>query len=137
MNGHLATGGLRRRLSLALLLALLFGTSLSHAQTTSLTEPPALIFTIDVRWLGSSSYRLERGVTVKIEDAVKRVPGVLKVHSTAIGSRSQTSVWFDPKTDASSTASAIRAKLDQIKMKLPRDASQPLIAWRREPAADR
>lgn len=110
----------------------------ANAQGTSsptATEPPALVFTIDVRWLGSSSYRLERDVTVKIEDAVKRIPGVRKVHSTAIGSRSQTSVWFDVKTDASSTATAIRTKLDQIKMRLPRDASQPLIAWHREPAA--
>ena len=138
MSGRLVSHRLDS-LSLALLLALTFGMTASRAQTTSLTanEPPALIFTIDVRWLGSSSYRLERDVTVRIEDAVKRVPGVLKVHSTAIGSRSQTSVFFDPKTDASSTASAIRAKLDQIKMKLPRDASQPLIAWRREPAVDR
>ncbi len=124
-------------MSLALALVASSVTGRADAQAPSsptAAEPPALVFTIDVRWLGSSSYRLERDVTVKIEDAVKRVPGVRKVHSTAIGSRSQTSVWFDLKTDASSTASAIRTKLDQIRMRLPRDASQPLIAWHREPA---
>lgn len=124
--------------SVALWLVPLFALSFTAEVEAQAIEPPALVFTIDVRWTGaSSSYRLERDVTVKVEDAVKRLPGVRKVRSTASGSRSQTSVFFDPKTDASSTASTIRNQLDQIKMRLPRGASPPLIAWHREPAVDR
>lgn len=129
-----------RRLArwLALSVASWLALSFTTAVEAQAIEPPALVFTIDVRWAGaSSSYRLERDVTVKVEDAVKRLPGVRKVRSTASGSRSQTSVFFDTKTDASSTASTIRNQLDQIKMRLPRGASPPLIAWHREPAVDR
>ncbi len=94
---------------------------------------PALVFTIDVKWLGGSAYRMEKEVTSRIEQAVKTLPGVKQVHSTVVGSRAQTQVSFDVRTDASSTASALRARLDQIRTRLPHDASQPLIAWHREP----
>ena len=130
-----------RRIALcAALFATAVVTTATQAQLvrpTASAVGPELVFTIDVRWLGASSYRLERDVTVKVENAVKRLPGVRRVHSTAIGSRSQTSVAFDARTDASSTASAIRAQLDQIRTRLPRDASQPQIAWHREPTGER
>ncbi len=96
---------------------------------------PQLVFTIDLRWLGSTSYRIERDITSPIERAVKTLPGVKEVHSTIVGSRAQTLVSFDATADASTTSAAIRNRLDQIKTRLPRTASQPLIAWRREPPA--
>ena len=133
------SGRTRRFGSLVLLVSLIAPTIAPLAQTLPLdpTMPssatPMLVFTIDVRQLGVSAYRLERDVTIRIEDAVKTLPGVRRVRSTAVGSRSQTLVYFDAKADASSVASAMRNRLDQIKSRLPRDASTPLIAWHREP----
>ena len=95
--------------------------------------PPALVFTIDVRWLAASPYRIERDVTTPIEQAVKTLSGVKSVHSSVTGSRAQTLVTFDAREDASAQATAIRNRLDQIKRRLPREASQPLIGWRRDP----
>lgn len=97
--------------------------------------PSALIFTIDVRWLAASPYRIERDVTTPIEQAVKSLPGVKSVKSSVTGSRAQTLVFFDPREDASRQAMAIRNRLDQIKRRLPHEASQPLIGWRRDPPA--
>ena len=94
---------------------------------------PMLVFSIDVRWLGASPYRIERDVTSRIEQAVKTVPGVKSVHSTVLGSRAQTQVAFSATADASQMAGALRSRLDQIRTKLPRDASKPLISWQREP----
>ena len=72
-------------------------------------------------------------MTGPIERAVKTLPGVKEVHSSSTGSRAQTLVYFSAKEDASTLASAIRNRLDQIKTRLPHEASQPLIGWRREP----
>ncbi len=96
--------------------------------------PSMLVFTVDVKLIGVSPYRMERDVTARIEQAVKTLPGVLLVHSTVTGSRAQTQISFDSKGDAASIATAIRSRLDQIKTRFPHGASQPLIAWRREPA---
>lgn len=93
---------------------------------------PMLIFTIDIRVLGTSAYRVERDVSVPVERAVASLPGVRHVHSSAIGGRVQTQVSFDASVDASNTAKAIQTRLDQIKTHLPRTASRPLIAWHRE-----
>jgi len=101
--------------------------------TAPVGAAPALVFTIDVRWLGATSYRIERDVTGPIERAVKTLPGVKEVHSSSTGARAQTLVYFSAKEDASTQATAIRNRLDQIKSRLPRDASRPLIGWRREP----
>ena len=95
---------------------------------------PMLVFSIDVRWLGASPYRIERDITSRIEQAVKTLPGVKSVHSTVLGSRAQTQVGFDASADASQIAGSLRSRLDQIKTKLPRDATKPLISWQREPS---
>ena len=97
------------------------------------TVVPTLVFTVDVRWLGASSYRIEHEVTSRIEQAVRTLPGVKEVRSTVVGRRAQTQIVFDAKSDASSTASAVHSRVDQIRTRLPRDASKPLIAWHREP----
>ena len=94
---------------------------------------PQLVFTVDVRWLNSSPYRIEREITTRIEQALKTLPGVVSIRSTVLSSRAQTIISFDPKGDASSIASSIRSRLDQIKTRLPREASSPLIAWHRDP----
>ena len=94
---------------------------------------PTLVFTVSSRWLGQSPYRLERDITAKVEQALKSLPGVRQIHSSSLGGRATTEITFDARTDAATTASAIRARLDQIKTRLPRDASPPLIAWRRDP----
>ena len=96
---------------------------------------PMLVFTVDVKWLGATSFKMEHNVTSRIEQALKTLPGVLQIRSTTIGSRAQTQVSFAARTDPSSTATAIRSRLDQIRARLPRDASHPLIAWHREPPA--
>ena len=98
-------------------------------------QAASLVFTIDLRWLGATAYRIERDITSPIERAVKTLPGVKDVHSTVVGSRAQTMVSFDATADASTTSAAIRNRLDQIKSRLPRTASQPLIAWQRETKA--
>ena len=99
-----------------------------------LGRPAMLVFMIDSRWPGASAYRIEHGLTTPIERVVKTIPGVLGVDSTALGPHAQTRVVFAPSTDASITASAIRARLDQIKHSLPHDASPPIVTWRRETA---
>jgi uncharacterized Zn-binding protein involved in type VI secretion len=100
-----------------------------------LTQPAMLVFTIDTRWLGATQYRMERDVTTPIERAVKTLPGVIESHANIVGSRAQVELFFPPSTDAASTAFLIRTRLDQIKYRLPRDASTPLVAWRRLIAA--
>lgn len=132
---------LGKRVALGLALSGVLGAASAQDTPKALQPPPprpvlvksALVFTIDVRWLGATSYRIERDVTGPIERAVKTLPGVKEVHSSSTGSRAQTLVYFDAKEDASTLASAIRNRLDQIKTRLPHEASQPLIGWRREP----
>ncbi len=136
---------LRRVRAIALTLALASATGFAMAQVPKAGEPAArpikpmapatLVFTIDVKWLGATSYRIERDVTAPIERAVKTLPGVKEVHSSSTGSRAQTLVIFDAKDDASAIATQLRNRLDQIKTRLPRGASQPLIGWRRDPTA--
>ncbi len=104
-------------------------------RTTLPAIAPTLVFTVDVRWMGSSPYRVEHEITSRVEQALRTLPGVREIHSTVLSGRAQTLVTFDAKEDASSLASAIRARLDQIRTRLPHDASKPLIGWRREPAA--
>ncbi len=138
-----------RTLCFVVCVAALAGASLAHAQkddrrvvapdgkpavnSPGATSAAALVFTIDVRWLDATPYRMTRDVTGPIERAVKTLPGVTEVHSSTTGSRSQTHVYFSAREDASKLASAIRERLDQIRTRLPRAASQPLIGWRREP----
>jgi hypothetical protein len=98
-------------------------------------EPAAratLVFTIDVKWLNATAYRVEREITSKIERAVRTLPDLLDMHSTASVGRGQVQLSFDAQVDAVATATAIRNRIDQIKTTLPREAGPPLIGWHRE-----
>ena len=94
---------------------------------------PTLIFTVTSRWVGATPYRLERDLTAHFEQALKTLPDVRQIRSTTLGGRAQTDITFDGTADASRVASAIRTRLDQIKTRLPRGATPPLITWRRDP----
>lgn len=97
-----------------------------------LSRPAMLVFTVDTRVQATSAYRIERDVTVPIERALRTVPGILDIHSTVVGARTQTRLVFAPSTDPASTESTIRLRIDQIKLRLPIGAGRPAIAWRRE-----
>lgn len=119
----------KRRKLIALTGGLLFALGAGAAEPVA---KPTLVFTIDVKWLNATAFRIEREMTSKIQRAVKTMPDLIESHATASVGRGQVQLSFDPKVDAAATATAIRNRIDQIKTTLPREASPPLIAWRRE-----
>jgi len=94
-------------------------------------EFPFLV--IQTRYPGASPESVERDVTKKIEETVNPVEGVKQVQSTSTEGFSSIFVQFELGTKIMDAQADVRAKIDAIRLELPRDIDPPIIS-RADPA---
>jgi HAE1 family hydrophobic/amphiphilic exporter-1 len=95
-------------------------------------EFPFLV--IQTRYPGASPESVEREVTKKIEEAVNPVQGVKQVNSTSTEGFSMIFVQFNLGTKVMDAQADVRAKIDAIRLDLPKDIDPPVIS-RADPSA--
>jgi HAE1 family hydrophobic/amphiphilic exporter-1 len=89
-------------------------------------EFPFLV--IQTRYAGASPESVEREVTKHLEEAVNPVEGVKKIWSTSTEGFSQIFVQFELGTQIMDAQADVRAKIDAIRLVLPRDIDPPVIS---------
>ncbi|MBI4501398.1 MAG: efflux RND transporter permease subunit [Gemmatimonadetes bacterium] len=89
-------------------------------------EFPFLI--VQTRYPGASPEAVEREVTKKIEEAVNPVQGVKLVQSTSTEGFSMIFVQFNLGTKVMDAQADVRAKIDGIRLDLPKDIDPPIIS---------
>jgi hydrophobic/amphiphilic exporter-1 (mainly G- bacteria), HAE1 family len=89
-------------------------------------EFPFLV--VQTRYAGASPESVERDVTKPIEEAVNPVEGVKKIQSTSTEGFSTIIVQFELGTDVMDAQADVRAKIDAIRLDLPRDLDPPVIS---------
>ncbi|HUK64268.1 MAG TPA: efflux RND transporter permease subunit, partial [Dongiaceae bacterium] len=83
---------------------------------------------ITTRYPGASPEAVEREVTKKIEEAVNSVEGVKKITSISNEGFSRIFIEFHLNTKAMDALADVRAKVDGIRLDLPKDIDPPVIA---------
>ncbi|MFI5370650.1 MAG: efflux RND transporter permease subunit [Candidatus Eisenbacteria bacterium] len=83
---------------------------------------------ITTRYPGASPEAVEREVTKKIEEAVNSVEGVKKITSISNEGYSRIYIEFHLNTRVMDAVSDVRAKVDGIRLDLPKDIDPPVIA---------
>src|SRR2546425_4980283 len=89
-------------------------------------EFPFLV--IQTRYPGASPESVGREVTKKIEEAVNPVQGVKQVNSTSTEGFSTIFVQFNLGTKVMDAQADVRAKIDAIRLDLPKDIDPPVIS---------
>src|SRR5207244_7587269 len=87
-------------------------------------EFPFLV--VQTRYPGASPESVEREVTKKIEEAVNPVQGVKQVNSTSTEGYSTIFVQFNLGTKIMDAQADVRAKIDAIRLDLPKDIRTPV-----------
>ena len=83
---------------------------------------------ITTQYAGASPDAVEREVTKKIEEAVNSVEGVKKITSISNEGYSSVFIEFQLSTKVMDAVADVRAKIDGIRLELPKDIDPPVIA---------
>ncbi len=83
---------------------------------------------ITTQYPGASPDAVEREVTKKIEEAVNSVEGVKKITSVSNEAYSSVFIEFQLQTQVMDAVADVRAKIDGIRLELPKDIDPPVIA---------
>jgi multidrug efflux pump subunit AcrB len=76
---------------------------------------------VQTNYKGVSSEDIETGITVKIENKLKGLDRVKKIHSVSSEGLSQINIEFIPGTDIDEVLSKVKDKVDEAKADLPSD----------------
>src|SRR5713101_5162954 len=95
-------------------------------------EFPFLV--IQTRYTGASPESVEREVSKKIEEQVNTVEGLKQIQSTSTEGFSTIVVQFNLGTKVMDAQADVRAKIDAIRLDLPKDIDPPVIS-RADPSA--
>ncbi len=82
---------------------------------------------ISVAYPGASPLEVEEGITLKIEEALKNISGIKKIHANSSYGASHTNVDVDDDFNADKLTSQIKIAIDSIKS-FPNYAEKPIIA---------
>jgi HAE1 family hydrophobic/amphiphilic exporter-1 len=83
---------------------------------------------VQTRYPGASPEAVEREVSKRIEEAVNTVAGVKKLESSSVEGFSSLFIEFKLNTDINVAQNDVRAKIEQLKADLPRDAESPIVS---------
>jgi hydrophobic/amphiphilic exporter-1 (mainly G- bacteria), HAE1 family len=83
---------------------------------------------IQTNYPGASPEAVEREVTKKLEEAVNPIEGVKKITSISTEGFSQVFIQFRLGTRVNDAQADVRAKLDAIRLELPKDIDPPVVS---------
>jgi multidrug efflux pump subunit AcrB len=87
---------------------------------------PTETFTITVPYPGSSPEEVERGIILRVEEAVRDIVGIKEIRSEARESVGIVTVIMEPGSDMSKAVNLAKVRVDGI-VSFPQDAEEPIV----------
>jgi multidrug efflux pump len=130
MRGLIAFGISHARLTISAMLFLLIAGTIAYISIPKEAEPDIQIpiVYVSVTQRGISPEDAERLILRPLETQLKSVLNVKEMRSTAFEGGGNVVLEFQPGFDARRAISDVRAKVDDAKRDLPRDADEPKVA---------
>jgi multidrug efflux pump subunit AcrB len=82
---------------------------------------------IETIWAGADPETIENQVTDKLEQKLKSLKGLKKISSASFDGQSTIIVEFTANSDINESIALVRAKVDEAKADLPKEAEQPKV----------
>lgn len=87
---------------------------------------PSETFTVTVPYPGSSPEEVERGIVLRIEEAVRDIVGIKEIRSEAREGSGTVTVTMEPGSDLSKAVGLAKVRVDGI-VAFPADAEKPIV----------
>jgi multidrug efflux pump subunit AcrB len=112
------------------------GISLSRMKMSFFPERQSHMLRVSVYYPGASPVEMEEGVTSRLEEAVRAIPGIYEINSTSSENYSRVYIEIEPKYDVDEAMIEIKNAVDGISA-LPSAAERPVVSKTRttSPAA--
>lgn len=101
--------------------------SLSSIRTELMPKPESQVLSITAAYPGGSPQEVEQGITLKIEDAIRNVPGIKKVTSRVSASRSSTSIEVQDGFEVDDVLDRLQIAVDNIHT-FPKDVERVTVS---------
>lgn len=113
-----------------LFLIVVGGLSLAAMKKSFFPERETHLLSISVFYPGASPVEMEEGITSRIEEAVRGIPGIYEINSVSSENSSRVSIEFEPEYDIDEALIEVKNAVDGISA-LPTAAERPIVSKRR------
>ena len=123
--------------NLIIIVFLVLGTmSLVSMKKSFFPERESHIIRISVFYPGASPVEMEEGVTSRIEEAVRAIPGIYEINSVSSENSSRVTIEIEPDYDIDEALTEVKNAVDGVSS-LPSAAERPIVSKSRttSPAA--
>ncbi|WP_430931808.1 efflux RND transporter permease subunit [Saccharicrinis sp. 156] len=119
-----------------LVLVIVGGISLASMKKSFFPERQSHILRVSVYYPGASPVEMEEGVTSRIEEAVRAIPGIYEINSVSSENSSSVTIEIEPNYDIDEALIEVKNAVDGISS-LPTAAERPIVSKTRttSPAA--
>jgi len=121
---------------IVLVLIIIGGLSLSNMKKSFFPERQSHMLRVSVFYPGASPVEMEEGVTSRIEEAVRSIPGIYEINSVSSENSARVSIEIEPNYDVDEALIEVKNAVDGISA-LPTAAERPIVSKARttSPAA--
>ncbi|GAF03923.1 efflux RND transporter permease subunit [Saccharicrinis fermentans] len=119
-----------------MVLVIVGGISLASMKKSFFPERQSHILRVSVYYPGASPVEMEEGVTSRIEEAVRAIPGIYEINSVSSENSSSVTIEIEPNYDIDDALIEVKNAVDGISS-LPTAAERPIVSKTRttSPAA--
>jgi len=108
-------------------LILVGGISMYSMKMSFFPEMESRFLSVRVSYPGASPVEMEEGVTSRIEEAIRGIPGIYEINSTSSENSTSVSIEIEPGTDIDETLIEVKNAVDGISS-FPTAAERPIVA---------
>ena len=113
-----------------LFLLVVGGLSLADMKKSFFPERETHNLSVSVSYPGASPIEMEEGITSRIEEAVRGIPGIYELNSVSSENSTSVSIEFEPDYDIDEALIEVKNAVDGISA-LPTAAERPIVSKRR------
>ena len=121
-----------------LFLLVVGGLSMASMKKSFFPERESHILSVSVFYPGASPVEMEEGVTSRIEEAVRAIPGIYEINSVSAENSARVTIEIEPSYDIDEALIEVKNAVDGISA-LPTAAERPIVSKRRttSPASEK
>ncbi len=106
------------------------GLSLVSMKKSFFPERETHLLSVSVFYPGASPVEMEEGITSRVEEAIRGIPGIYEITSVSSENSSRVSIEFEPEYDIDEALIEVKNAVDGISA-LPTAAERPIVSKRR------
>ncbi len=110
-----------------LVLLIVGGISLGSMKKSFFPERQSHVLRVSVFYPGASPVEMEEGVTSRIEEAVRAIPGIYEINSVSSENSARVTIEIEPKYDIDEALIEVKNAVDGISS-LPSAAERPIVS---------